>query len=61
MYLAKRAGRDAWVGYWIERPIPDWPAERLGRETHLARSLHLITPQSSRPLREAVAVAATAG
>lgn len=55
LYLAKRAGRDAWAGYWIEHEIPDWPAERLGREPHLARSLHLIVPQSSRPLREAVA------
>jgi diguanylate cyclase (GGDEF)-like protein len=57
LYLAKRAGRDAWAGYWIEREIPDWPAERLGREPHLARSLHLIVPVSSRPLRDAVAVA----
>jgi diguanylate cyclase (GGDEF)-like protein len=54
LYLAKRAGRDAWAGYWIEREIPDWPAERLGREPHLARSMHLITPRSSRPLRDAV-------
>ena len=59
LYLAKRAGRDAWAGYWIEREIPDWPAERLGREAHLARSLHLITPRSSRPLREAVSAVAT--
>lgn len=59
LYLAKRAGRDAWVGYWIEREIAGWPAERIGREPHLARSLHLIAPLSSRPLREAVAVAAT--
>jgi diguanylate cyclase (GGDEF)-like protein len=56
LYLAKRAGRDAWAGYWIDAPIPDWPAERLGREPHLARSLHLITPQASRPLREAMTV-----
>ncbi|HEY6544782.1 MAG TPA: diguanylate cyclase [Dokdonella sp.] len=55
LYLAKRVGRDAWVGYWLEHEIPDWPAERLGREPHLARSLHLIEPASSRPLREAVA------
>lgn len=54
LYLAKRVGRDAWAGYWIEREIPEWPAERLGREPHLARSLQLITPESSRPLREAV-------
>jgi diguanylate cyclase (GGDEF)-like protein len=60
LYLAKRAGRDAWAGYWIERELPEWPAERLGREPHLARSLHIITPQSSRPLREAVVVAASA-
>ena len=57
LYLAKRVGRDAWAGYWIEREIPEWPAERLGREPHLARSLQLITPVSSRPLREAVAMA----
>ena len=56
LYLAKRAGRDAWAGYWIDREIPDWPAERLGREPHLARSLQVITPLSSRPLREAVVV-----
>jgi len=56
LYLAKRVGRDAWAGYWIDREIPDWPAERLGREPHLARSLQLITPVSSRPLREAVAI-----
>ena len=59
LYLAKRVGRDAWAGYWIEREIPDWPAERLGREPHLARSLQLITPVSSRPLREAVAAVAS--
>ena len=58
LYLAKRAGRDAWAGYWIEHEIPDWPAERLGREPHLARSLQVITPQSSRPLREAVVAVA---
>lgn len=57
LYLAKRVGRDAWAGYWVEREIPEWPAERLGREPHLARSLQLIAPMSSRPLREAVAVA----
>jgi hypothetical protein len=57
LYLAKRVGRDAWAGYWIEHEIPEWPAERLGREPHLARSLGLIVPESSRPLREAVAVA----
>lgn len=60
LYLAKRAGRDAWAGYWIEHAIPDWPPERLGREPHLARSLQLITPQSSRPLRDAVAPVASA-
>jgi diguanylate cyclase (GGDEF)-like protein len=59
LYLAKRVGRDAWAGYWIDREIPEWPAERLGREPHLARSLQLIAPVSSRPLREAVSVAAT--
>lgn len=59
LYLAKRAGRDAWAGYWIEREIPDWPAERLGREAHLARSLHLIAPDSSRVLREPVAAVAS--
>jgi diguanylate cyclase (GGDEF)-like protein len=58
LYLSKRAGRDAWAGFWIECPIPDWPAERLGREPHLARSLQLIVPQSSRPLREAVTAVA---
>jgi diguanylate cyclase (GGDEF)-like protein len=57
LYLAKRVGRDAWAGYWLEREIPEWPAERLGREPHLARSLQLITPVSSRPLREAIAMA----
>lgn len=57
LYLAKRVGRDAWAGYWVDREIPEWPAERLGREPHLARSLQLIVPESSRPLREVVAVA----
>lgn len=60
LYLAKRAGRDAWVGYWLDATIPDWPAERLGREAQLARSLHLIVPVSSRPLREPVATVAVA-
>ncbi|MBB5208388.1 tetratricopeptide repeat-containing diguanylate cyclase [Chiayiivirga flava] len=61
LYLAKRAGRDAWAGYWIEHAIADWPAERLGREAHLARSLRVIEPQSSRPLREAVTLVAPHG
>ena len=55
LYLAKRAGRDAWVCYWIERPIADWPAERIAAESALARSLGIITPRSSRSLREALA------
>jgi diguanylate cyclase (GGDEF)-like protein len=55
LYLAKRNGRDAWVGYWIADPIPEWPPERLGRESHLARSLGLIEPAASRPLREPLA------
>ncbi len=55
LYLAKRSGRDAWACYWIERAIPDWPVERLGRDSTLARSLGLITPTASRPLREPLA------
>lgn len=55
LYLAKRSGRDAWACYWIEHAISDWPVERLGRESSLARSLGVITPTSSRPLREPVA------
>ncbi|HRQ65029.1 MAG TPA: diguanylate cyclase [Xanthomonadaceae bacterium] len=55
LYLAKASGRDAWAGYWIERPIPDWPAERLGREARLARSLGVISLHSSRPLRDPLA------
>jgi diguanylate cyclase (GGDEF)-like protein len=58
LYLAKRSGRDAWVCYWIDRPIADWPAERLGSEAPLARSLGLITPRSSRPLRDALSAVA---
>jgi diguanylate cyclase (GGDEF)-like protein len=52
LYLAKRCGRDAWAGFWIDRPIADWPPERLGRESQLARSLGVIEAISSRPLRE---------
>jgi diguanylate cyclase (GGDEF)-like protein len=52
LYLAKASGRDAWAGYWIERPILDWPPERLGREARLARSLGVISLHSSRPLRD---------
>ena len=52
LYLAKRSGRDAWVCYWIDREIPDWPPERLGSESALARSLGLVTPRASRPLDE---------
>ena len=58
LYLAKRSGRNAWVCYWIEQPIPDWPAERLGSETPLARSLGLITPRASRPLRDTLTAVA---
>ena len=61
LYLAKRSGRDAWAGYWIETAIPEWPAERLGRESELARSLKLITPRSSGSLREAIALAMKTG
>jgi len=57
LYLAKRAGRDAWAGYWIDREIPDWPPERIGREAELARSLHVITPVTSRSTRVADATA----
>jgi len=57
LYLAKRSGRDAWVCYWIDQPIPDWPPERLGRESALARSLGIITPIGSRALREPLAAA----
>lgn len=52
LYLAKRLGRSAWVSYWIEQPIADWPPERLGKETQLARSLGVIQPEASRHLRE---------
>lgn len=52
LYLAKRSGRDARVCYWIDDEIPDWPGERLAAEPTLARSLGLITPLASRPLRE---------
>jgi diguanylate cyclase (GGDEF)-like protein len=51
LYLAKAAGRDAWVGYWLDRPIPDWPVEKLSRDPRLARSLGLLVASSSRPLR----------
>jgi diguanylate cyclase (GGDEF)-like protein len=50
LYLAKHSGRDAWAGYWIEHPIPDWPPERLGRESQRARTLGLIVPRGSRAL-----------
>ena len=59
LYLAKRSGRNAWVCYWIDQPIADWPAERLGSEAPLARSLGLITPRASRPLRDALAAVAS--
>ncbi len=52
LYLAKAAGRDAWVGYWLDRPILDWPVEKLSRDPRLARSLGLLVASSSRPLRE---------
>jgi diguanylate cyclase (GGDEF)-like protein len=55
LYLAKRAGRDAWACYWIAHAIPDWPPERLGREPQLARSMGIISPLTSRPLREPLA------
>lgn len=55
LYLAKHAGRDAWAGFWIAAPLRDWPPERLGRETRLARSLGLIQPVCSRPLRDELA------
>ena len=58
LYLAKRAGRDAWVSYWIERPVADWPAERIAAESALARSLGVITPRASRPMREPLAAVA---
>lgn len=55
LYVAKRCGRDAWACYWIDRPIPDWPPERLGRESALARSLGVITPRGSGFLGEPLA------
>ncbi len=57
LYLAKRSGRDAWAGYWIDAQIPEWPPERLGGECELARSLKLITLRSSGSLRDAMALA----
>lgn len=50
MYLAKHAGRDAWVAYWIEQQLPGWPPARLARESQRARELGLITPLGSRDL-----------
>ncbi|MBX3691238.1 GGDEF domain-containing protein [Dokdonella sp.] len=52
LYLAKRSGRDARVCYWIDKEVPEWPGERLAAEPTLARSLGLITPLASRPLRD---------
>lgn len=50
LYLAKRAQRDTWVGYWVDTVQAEWPAERLGREPNLARSLGVLVPLSERPL-----------
>jgi len=55
LYLAKSNGRDAWVGFWVDKPVPEWPAERLGSESRLARALGLLESTSSRPLRESLA------
>lgn len=55
LYLAKDAGRDAWAGVWIDQRLPDWPPERLAREFRLARAQGLLSVQSSRPVREALA------
>jgi diguanylate cyclase (GGDEF)-like protein len=57
LYLAKRAQRGTWVGYWITSVLPDWPADRLGREATLARSLGVIVPLSEKPLAPPLAMA----
>ena len=57
LYLAKRAHRDTWVGYWISSVVPDWPPERLGREPGLARSLGVLTPISEKTLLPPLSIA----
>lgn len=57
LYLAKRAHRDTWVGYWISSVVPDWPPERLGREPNLARSLGVLTPISEKTLLPPLSIA----
>jgi len=56
LYLAKQSGRDAWAGYWLDRPIDEWPAERIARDIRLARALGLVTPTASRALKESPSV-----
>lgn len=57
LYLAKRAQRGIWVGYWIDSVLPDWPPERLGREPTLARSLGILVPISEKALAPPLAMA----
>jgi len=57
LYLAKRLQRGTWVGYWIDTLQPDWPAERLGREPSLARSLGVLVPISEKSLAPPLALA----
>lgn len=55
LYLAKSSGRNAWAGYWVEQPLPEWPSERIGREARLARAQGVISLHASRSIREPLA------
>jgi len=57
LYLAKRAQRGIWVGYWISSAPSDWPPDRLGREPNLARALGVLVPISEKPLTPPLAMA----
>ena len=52
LYIAKSAGRDGWAGFWIERAMDDWPAERIANELKLARSRGVVSLTASRHVME---------
>jgi diguanylate cyclase (GGDEF)-like protein len=61
LYSAKGNGRDGWVCLWGMLDFPEWPPERVARETALAFSLGVIDRYASRQEADTPSNAAAEG